>query len=117
MRAPTLILVGLLVALDAGAQGQTVSQPGPPPQQRGQVAKFRKSGIRPATLRTRAAARRAGTGVQVSGSSSAEEGAVRMAAAAARKRAPSSSAPAREGSSTLADRLAMQLDLAWTGDY
>src|SRR6516165_305801 len=90
MRPPALILVGLLVALDAGAQGQTVLQPGAAPKQGGQVAKFRKSGIRPATQRT---------------------------GAAARKRAPSSSVPAREGSAAVADRLAMQLDLAWTGDY
>ena len=95
MRAPALVLVGFLVALDAGAQGQTVSQPGAALKQAGQVTEFRQPGIRPA----------------------AGEGAIHTAAAAARKRAPSSPVPARQGSSALADRLAMQLDLAWTGDY
>ena len=78
MRAFASVLIGFLVVLDAGAQGQTVSQPGAAPTQAGQ-----------GTVRT----------------------------AAARKRAPSLPVPTREASSALADRLAMQLDLAWTGDY
>ena len=45
------------------------------------------------------------------------EGAVRLAAAAARKRATTSDAPARDASIPLAERIAIQFDLAWTGDY
>jgi peptidoglycan hydrolase-like protein with peptidoglycan-binding domain len=45
------------------------------------------------------------------------EDAVRLAAAAARKRATTSDAPARDASTPLAERIAIQFDLAWTGDY
>jgi peptidoglycan hydrolase-like protein with peptidoglycan-binding domain len=45
------------------------------------------------------------------------EGAVRLAAAAARNRAATPPAPARDASIPLAERIAIQFDLAWTGDY
>lgn len=45
------------------------------------------------------------------------EDAIRLAAAAARKRAPTSDAPARDGATPLAERIAIQFDLTWTGDY
>jgi peptidoglycan hydrolase-like protein with peptidoglycan-binding domain len=45
------------------------------------------------------------------------EGAVRLAAAAAPKRATTPPAPARDVSIPLAERIAIQFDLAWTGDY
>jgi peptidoglycan hydrolase-like protein with peptidoglycan-binding domain len=45
------------------------------------------------------------------------EGAIRLAAAAARKRATTSDAPAGDASLPLAERIAIQFDLAWTGDY
>ena len=45
------------------------------------------------------------------------EGATRLAAAAARKRAPPPPGPARDTATPLADRLALQFDLAWSGDY
>jgi hypothetical protein len=45
------------------------------------------------------------------------EGATRLAAAAARKRAPTPPGPARDTTTPLADRLALQFDLAWSGDY
>src|SRR5262245_17800062 len=45
------------------------------------------------------------------------EGSVRLAAAAARKRATTSDAPARDAATPLAERIAIQFDLAWTGDY
>jgi peptidoglycan hydrolase-like protein with peptidoglycan-binding domain len=45
------------------------------------------------------------------------EGAVRLAAAAAPKRAATPPAPARDAAIPLADRIAIQFDLAWTGDY
>jgi peptidoglycan hydrolase-like protein with peptidoglycan-binding domain len=46
-----------------------------------------------------------------------DEGAVRLAAAAARNRAPAPPAPARDAATPLAERIAIQFDLAWTGDY
>src|SRR5262249_30648377 len=46
------------------------------------------------------------------------EGTLRVAAAAARKRTPAPTAPpSRDTSLSQADRLAIQFDLAWTGDY
>jgi peptidoglycan hydrolase-like protein with peptidoglycan-binding domain len=45
------------------------------------------------------------------------EGAVRLAATAAPKRATTTPAPARDASIPLAERIAIQFDLAWTGDY
>ena len=45
------------------------------------------------------------------------EGIVRLAAAAAPKRAATPPAPARDASIPLAERIAIQFDLAWTGDY
>jgi peptidoglycan hydrolase-like protein with peptidoglycan-binding domain len=46
----------------------------------------------------------------------AAEGFTRMAAAA-QKRAPTPPAPSRDTSMPLADRIAIQFDLAWSGDY
>jgi peptidoglycan hydrolase-like protein with peptidoglycan-binding domain len=45
------------------------------------------------------------------------KGAVRLAAAAAPKRATTPPAPARDAAIPLAERIAIQFDLAWTGDY
>jgi hypothetical protein len=45
------------------------------------------------------------------------EGAVRLAAPAARNRAAPPPAPARDAAIPLAERIAIQFDLAWTGDY
>ena len=42
---------------------------------------------------------------------------LRLAAAAARKRAATPPGPARDAAMPLADRIAIQFDLAWTGDY
>src|SRR5262245_8013449 len=44
------------------------------------------------------------------------EGAVRLAAAASKRAAPSPE-PARDAAIPLAERIAIQFDLAWTGDY
>ena len=108
-----LVLVGLLAAFPAHAQSQSVPQAGAAPKQAGQIAKFRKAGVRPATMRARAAAGRART----AGTNAADEGTLRVAAANTRKRAASSPAATRDAATPLSDRLAMQLDLAWTGDY
>ena len=43
--------------------------------------------------------------------------ALRIAAAAARKRAATPPEPARDATMPLAERIAIQFDLAWTGDY
>src|SRR5215470_12319268 len=45
------------------------------------------------------------------------EGAVRLAAAATRNRAAPPPVPARDSAIPLAERIAIQFDLAWTGDY
>jgi hypothetical protein len=107
----------LLTALAAAAQNDHLSPPGVTAKPAAQVTKFRKPGIRAATLRARAAARRSRSAIQTPDPNASEAGSVRTAAAAARKRASTSPAPGREASVPLADRLALQLDLAWTGDY
>src|SRR5262245_16562912 len=45
------------------------------------------------------------------------EGAIRLTAAAARKRETTPDAPARDAATPLAERIAIQFDLAWTGYY
>jgi peptidoglycan hydrolase-like protein with peptidoglycan-binding domain len=117
MRKVGAVLVFFLAALPAAAQSNNVSQPAVTAKPATQVTKFRKPGIRAATVRARAAARRTHSAVQAPDPNSAEEGTVRTAAAAARKRATTSPAAGREASMPLADRLTVQLDLAWTGDY
>src|SRR3954463_14839985 len=100
MRAVAAVLVLLLAALPAGAQ----------------------SDISPTGATAKPAAQ---TG---NDAATGSEGATRLAAAAARKRAPTPAGPARgtptpppgpaRGTATLlADRLALQFDLAWSGDY
>jgi peptidoglycan hydrolase-like protein with peptidoglycan-binding domain len=117
MRTLGAVFVVLLTALPAAAQSDNISQLGVTAKPAAQVTKFRKSGIRAATLRARAAARRSPTAIQTPDPNASEEGTIRTAAAAARKRAPTSPASSREASMPVADRLAVQLDLAWTGDY
>jgi hypothetical protein len=115
MRSLIAVLIVLLSAQVAVAQSES-SQPGLTPKPTGQAVKFRNPGIRPATLRARAAARRSQLGTHAA-APSAEGGTIRTAAAAARKRASAPPAPSRDGTMTPADRLAIQFDLAWTGDY
>jgi peptidoglycan hydrolase-like protein with peptidoglycan-binding domain len=117
MRMLGAVFVVLLTALPAAAQSDNISQLGVTAKPAAQVTKFRKSGARAATLRARAAARRSRTAIQTPDPNASEEGTIRTAAAAARKRASTSPVPSREASMPLADRLAVQLDLAWTGDY
>ena len=81
-----------------------------------QVRKFRNPGIRPATLRARAAARLSRLGTQPAAPGATELGTIRSAAAAARKRASPPPTASRDGG-TPADRIAIQFDLAWTADY
>jgi hypothetical protein len=92
MRAVGAVLVLLLAVLPAGARGD-ISPTGATAKPAAQTGKFRSQ---------------ATTG---------GEGATRLAAAAARKRAPTPPGPARDTTTPLADRLALQFDLAWSGDY
>jgi peptidoglycan hydrolase-like protein with peptidoglycan-binding domain len=116
MRSVIAALIVFLGAPTVMAQSES-SQPGVATKPIGQPAKFRNPGLRPATLRARGAARRSQLGTQPAVPGSAEGGTIRAAAAAARKRAPAPSAASRDSAMSPADRLAIQLDLAWTGDY
>ena len=115
MRTLALVIMACLPAFPAAAQGQTSSHVGASAKQAGYASKFRQPGTRPATMRARAAARRARTTVSAAGGT-AEEGRGRMTVAA-RRRSAAGAAPPRESATSPADRLAIQLDLAWTGDY
>jgi peptidoglycan hydrolase-like protein with peptidoglycan-binding domain len=68
-------------------------------------------------LRGRPAIQRAQPPAQAPASAAAGAGEIRLAAAATRKRAPTPPEPARDAGMPLADRMALQLDLAWSGDY
>jgi S1-C subfamily serine protease len=120
MRIVGAVLVPLLMAAPAAAQ--TDNAVSPPAAKSAQTGKFRNpatksAALRAKTLRARADAKRAlGTTQPADAAASATaDNTIRMAAAAARKRAPA--APARDTSIAASDRLAIQFDLAWTGDY
>jgi peptidoglycan hydrolase-like protein with peptidoglycan-binding domain len=70
-----------------------------------------------AVLRAHASAPQAQARAPTGGRAAPPEETIRVAAAAARKRAPAASAPKREASIPPDDRLAAQVELAWTGDY
>jgi S1-C subfamily serine protease len=115
MRIAATVLVLLLGVAPAVAQNDNgTSQPGAKPGS--QVHKFRKSASRPAVLRARAAARRAQLAAQHS-NTAAGDGTIRMAAAAARRRTPAPQTSRDTSSMPLADRLGIQFDLAWVGEY
>jgi hypothetical protein len=78
-----------------------------------QPLKFHVSGIPDSVLRAHATARQAQDGTPTAAPT---DETIRVAAAA-RKRAPASSAPKREATIPPDDRLAIQVELAWTGDY
>jgi hypothetical protein len=88
MRAVGAVLVLLLAVLPAGAQGD-IWQTGATAKPAGQIGHDAATG---------------------------SQGTTRVAAAAARKPAPLPG-PARDTATPLADRLALQFDLAWSGDY
>jgi len=122
MRIAGAVLVVLLAALPAAAQNDNPQPGAATGKSAAQGHKFRKSATRHAVLRARAAARRAAIAAQHSDSAAAAgEGTVRMAAAAARRRPPAPPAPSgppRDSSGLpLADRIAIQFDLAWVGEY
>jgi peptidoglycan hydrolase-like protein with peptidoglycan-binding domain len=70
-----------------------------------------------AVLRAHASAPQAQARAPTAGRAAPPEETIRVAATAARKRAPAPSAPKREASIPPDDRLAAQVELAWTGDY
>ena len=123
MRIVGAVLVLLLSALPAAAQNDNASpQQGVTGKPSAQTHKFRKSAARHSTLRARAAARRALIAAQHADTappSAGGEGTVRTAASAARKRPPATPRPPRDTYSPVpaADLVAIQFDLAWTGDY
>src|SRR5262249_40868018 len=94
-----------------GAAGRPAAAP---------AAKFRKPGVRAATLRTRSGPR-----ATPSAAPPADPAPAAAVSAAARKRPPAPPAarapagPARDSASpkAAAERLAIQFDLAWAGDY
>src|SRR3954468_19609442 len=92
MRVVAAVLVLLLAALPAGAESD-ISPTGATAEPAARTDKFRNQ------------------------ATTASEGATRLAAAAVRKRAPTPPGPARDTATPLADRLALQFDLAWSGDY
>ncbi len=129
MRALGIILAGILATASAAAvtagltaalagplTDQTVSSGAPGSNPSKQSGKFRKSAIRAAILRARAAASRRENGAAPN-SVPASEATIRIAAAAVRKRAAKPPAPAAELSVPQAERVATQFDLAWTTDY
>jgi peptidoglycan hydrolase-like protein with peptidoglycan-binding domain len=118
MKLAGAALVLVLGTLSVAAQTD-VSQPGAVAKPAAQTTKFRKPVVRSATLRAHAAARRAHIAAQTSNSAAVGgESTIRLAATAARKKGPPAPPrPPRDTSQPLADRVAIQFDLAWTGDY
>src|ERR1700676_5297206 len=116
MRILAAILIVCLSAPAALAQGGS-SQGTATANANAQARKFRNPGIRPATLRARAAARRSRLGTQPGAPGATEAGTIRSAAAAAARRRASPPPSANRDGGTPADRIAIQLDLAWNCDY
>jgi hypothetical protein len=137
MRLPGALLIFLLAALPAAAQtndaasrGEQATKPTTSP-----AGKFRKTAAaRRAALRARVAmARRQATAAPPAadangspapaaspGAAPAAESLTRTAAVAGKRRARTSPLPAPAQNATspsLAERLALEFDLAWTGDY
>jgi S1-C subfamily serine protease len=111
----------LLAAIPAAGQtDDSSSRPGVPAKPSAHTTKFRKSTARTTALRARAAAKRTSPAAQqppADTAAPAAEGTVRTAAAAAKRRPPAPPPPRDNSSMPLADRIAIQFDLAWTGDY
>jgi peptidoglycan hydrolase-like protein with peptidoglycan-binding domain len=119
MRMVGVVLAVQLAALPGVAQTNTAAaQPGAAAKPAAQSSKLRTPAARAALLRDRAA-QRVQSAVQPTDRAvpASGEGTQRLAAAAARKRAPVSAAPQRDTATPLAERIGIQLDLAWTSDY
>jgi hypothetical protein len=117
MRILGALLLVLLLPLGAAAQSDNAPAPGATARPTLQLKQFRKPGLRTTTLRARAAARRSHGATQSPEATAADERSQRTSPSSAqRKRAPSL-AHGRAPPAPIADKLAVQLDLAWTGDY
>src|SRR3954454_17221363 len=109
MRMLGAVLLVLAAALPAAGQSNP-AQSGATAKPAAQVTKFRRSGARPKPLRAGVAARRPPTAVAAPDASPAQP-------AAARRRAATLPPSSRDASTPLADRFAVQIDLAWIGEY
>ncbi len=119
MRIVGAALALLLVVLPATAQ---IDNPASPPGIRSKPAppgiKVHKPTLRPAAARIRAAARQGPSAQPFDPArSAAGDSTTRVAATATKKRVPAPPTPPRDTSMPLADRIAIQFDLAWSGDY
>jgi peptidoglycan hydrolase-like protein with peptidoglycan-binding domain len=118
MRIVGAALALLLVVLPATAQ---IDNPASPPGITSKPAppsiKVHKPTLRPAAARIRAAARQGPSAQPFDPArSAAGDSTTRLAATATKKRVPAPPTP-RDTSMPLADRIAIQFDLAWSGDY
>jgi len=122
MRIVGALLVLLLAAIPAAAQTDDApSRQGVTAKPSALTNKFRKPTARTTTLRAKAVAKRTPTTAPqqplADAAAPAGEGTLRTAAAAAKRRPPTPPPPRDNASMPLADRIAIQFDLAWTGDY
>jgi hypothetical protein len=117
MRMCGAILVVFLAAMPATAQIDTHPALGVSAKPSLQAARFRKPAVATATLQARAAARGSHVGSASPQPSAVEDHGIREAAARVRKRPSASPAASRDAATSVADRLALQLDLAWAGEY
>jgi peptidoglycan hydrolase-like protein with peptidoglycan-binding domain len=111
MRVPSAVLLAVAVTFSAAIQNEPAAQPGASAKTTAQATKFRRPGMKKAPLRDRAAARRSSQPE----ARSVEQGSSRATAATTRKLPLPPRA--RDSLTTAGDRLALQSDLAWTGDY
>ena len=107
----------LLITLSAAGQSKNISPAGTVAEHAAQPLKFHIAGIQKSDLGAHAAAPQARDSAPTAKRAAPSEKTIRVAAAAARKRAAVSPAPRREASIPPDDRLAVQVELAWTGDY
>src|SRR5438105_11889013 len=119
MRSVVAVCLGacLLTPLSAAGQSADVSPAGTVAEHPAQARKFHIAAIPKSVLRAHATAPQAQDRAPTAERAAPGEETIRVAAAATRKRTPASSAPKREASIPPDDRLAVQIELAWTGDY
>jgi peptidoglycan hydrolase-like protein with peptidoglycan-binding domain len=107
----------LLAPLSAAAQSEKLSLTERAVEHAAQPRKFHRAGIPQSVLRAHATAPQAQDRMPTGEQAAPPKETIRVAAAAARKRAGASAAVRRDASIPPDDRLAVQVELAWTGDY
>ncbi len=123
MRLVGAILIALVMAIPAVAQNDDGTRPGTAASQAAPAGKFRKpSAARAATLKARAAARRgqlAGQQQSSEGANAARGGAASPRLGAATRKRTIQPGAARAPATNLSphDRLVIQSELAWIGEY